>query len=165
MASSARWSIWNFGPFRWYPKSPLTPTLPLPPPLPVPGELPVSTRVIAAMNAERTRRGLPALTEDPVLNVIALDWAEQMARNRRISHGNFTGRIEAAYPNSAAAENVAAGYGSVDEVMTGWMGSAPHRANILGLHFTLVGIGRAVDANGTVYWCGDFDLPAKGPNR
>jgi uncharacterized protein YkwD len=57
---------------------------------------------------------------------------------------------------TALGENVAAGYGSVDSVMTGWMGSTGHRANIVSANFTHVGFGRADSSRGTPYWTQNF---------
>jgi uncharacterized protein YkwD len=55
-------------------------------------------------------------------------------------------------------ENIAAGYASPEAVMSGWMNSSGHRANILNCNFTEIGVGYAYAANdpGTVqyhhYW-------------
>lgn len=148
----------------WFRPRPAPAPKPIPPtPAPVPDDATIPAQVIAAMNGERARRGLRPLIEDPKLNAIALSWSHAMARNGRISHGNFAGRIEAAYPGSLGAENVAGGYGTVTEVMMGWMSSPPHRANILAPGYTLAGIGRATDAQGNFYWTGDFSTPV-GPH-
>ena len=37
-----------------------------------------------------------------------------------------------------------------------WLGSAPHRANILNATFDTVGIGMALGANGVPYWTMDL---------
>ena len=55
-------------------------------------------------------------------------------------------------------ENIAAGYASPEAVMSGWMNSSGHRANILNCNFTEIGVGYAYAANdpGTIqyrhYW-------------
>ncbi len=57
---------------------------------------------------------------------------------------------------TAIAENVAMGYGTVQAVMDGWMGSSGHRANILNAAYTDVGFGQALDSGGVNYWTQDF---------
>jgi uncharacterized protein YkwD len=61
------------------------------------------------------------------------------------------------YPYSTAAENVAAGYATPADVMTGWMGSEGHRKNILNADFTEIGIGYVYNPGDTTnafyhYW-------------
>ena len=48
----------------------------------------------------------------------------------------------------AVGENVAMGYRSGGSVVTGWMGSEGHRANILTPTYRAVGMGAARDADG-----------------
>ncbi len=47
----------------------------------------------------------------------------------------------AGYQWSYAGENIAAGYGTPQEAMTGWMNSSGHRANILSTNFREIGLG------------------------
>jgi len=47
-------------------------------------------------------------------------------------------------------ENIAAGYGSPEEVVTAWMDSSGHRANILNPSYSRVGAGYAY-CSGTKY--------------
>ncbi|HKI17074.1 MAG TPA: CAP domain-containing protein, partial [Isosphaeraceae bacterium] len=55
-------------------------------------------------------------------------------------------------------ENIANGQKTIDEVMTSWMNSPGHRANILA-KFTEMGAARVEDDEGVIYWCVDFGLP------
>jgi uncharacterized protein YkwD len=58
------------------------------------------------------------------------------------------------YNYRRAAENVAAGYSSAQDVMRGWMNSSGHRANILNPRYRDIGIG---DASGNKrYWTETF---------
>ena len=52
----------------------------------------------------------------------------------------------------AAGENIAMGQRTPSEVMTDWMNSSGHRANILNSNFTELGVGIYKGANGTIYW-------------
>lgn len=49
-------------------------------------------------------------------------------------------------------ENVAAGFGSANGVVNGWMNSSGHRANILNPAFTQIGVAVSYAADGTPYW-------------
>jgi uncharacterized protein YkwD len=52
-------------------------------------------------------------------------------------------------------ENVAFGFSTVDAVMTAWMNSPGHRANILSPAFTDFGAGRAQGAS-ALFWTQNF---------
>ena len=49
-------------------------------------------------------------------------------------------------------ENIATGFPDPAGVVTGWMNSDGHRANILNCAYVHMGIGYAVGGTGTVYW-------------
>lgn len=153
-------SIWAWltgkGPFPWpRPKPAPTPPPPTPPPIPpVPGS--VSDQVIAALNVERARYRLSALASDPRLVDAAQSWATVMARADRLYHGDFAARMNAVYPNTAAGEIIAEGATNVDAVVRMWMGSPPHRANILDAQFNRAGSGLQKSAGGAEFWCVDF---------
>ena len=48
-----------------------------------------------------------------------------------------------------AGENIAKGYASPQAVVNGWMNSSGHRANILNVSYTQIGIGYVAQGN---YW-------------
>ena len=52
----------------------------------------------------------------------------------------------------ALSENVAAGQPDVGRVMSAWMGSTGHRANVLSRSVEHLGVGMARSASGTPYW-------------
>jgi uncharacterized protein YkwD len=54
------------------------------------------------------------------------------------------------------AENVAAGYRTARAVMTGWMNSAGHRANIVNCRYRAIGVGVARAGDGGLYWTQDL---------
>jgi uncharacterized protein YkwD len=143
----------------------VAPPAPSPPP-PPPGPLTAPSGLVAAINAQRAIYGLAPLRESASLDAVAGVWAATMARIGTLSHGSFAGRIEHAFPNTAAGEDIAEGQIDVEAVVTTWMNSPPHRANILG-KYDLVGAGEARAADGTLYWCVDFDAtaPRLAPHR
>ena len=132
-----------------------------------PGEAAVIAAVIAAHNAERSRRRLGPLVPDAMLTLAAQGQADDMARRGRMSHRGSDGsspmtRIErVGYSYRAAGENVAFGYDRVDEVMAGWMHSPGHRRNILG-DYAEIGVGHVTAPGGVSSWCVTFGTPRAG---
>ena len=79
------------------------------------------------------------------------------------SHGlNFAGRISATgYDWSAAGENIATGFRTPREVVSGWMASTGHCQNILDPTYDNVGTGvssRRLGRYGSSTWTQDFGL-------
>ena len=123
---------------------------------------PVSAQTLQAditrlTNAQRTANGCRAVTVSPLLTTAAVDHSTWMARTGTFSHtGNagstFAVRARAAGFARPSGENIAWGYRSATEVVTAWMKSPGHRANILNCRSTTVGVGAAFNANGSAYY-------------
>lgn len=87
-----------------------------------------------------------------------------MANNNYFSHTGLNGstigtRANAAgYAYRTVGENIAAGYNSIDAVMTGWVDSAGHCANMMNASFKEYGLACASNPNSTykTYWTQDF---------
>lgn len=109
------------------------------------------SEILDLVNEERRDAGLSAVSSNMQARTEAQRWSAVMADAGRIWHRTdlFHG-----LPSSArtVGENVAAGYGSPEEVMAAWMASSGHRQNILNPSFTRLGIGVAPDSNGTLYY-------------
>jgi uncharacterized protein YkwD len=58
------------------------------------------------------------------------------------------------------SENIAYGYTTAADVVAVWMGSAPHRANILNAAYTETGVSARPDAVGRYYFTQDFGFRA-----
>jgi uncharacterized protein YkwD len=120
--------------------------------------------LVAAHTEARAGRGLGALRVDDRLMRAAQEHADDMARWRWMSHRGsdlsspFRRMERAGYRYRRAAENVAAGQETLQELMSDWMRSPGHRRNILG-PYTDIGTGYATDASGTPYWCVTFGTP------
>lgn len=121
--------------------------------------------VIDLVNKERTTRGLVALVRDSRLRTAAQGHAADMATKNYFSHTSLDGRspfvriAAAGYPsNSMRGENIAAGYSTPSAVMTGWMNSTGHRANILNTSYRAIGVGKASNTASTYkhYWVQTF---------
>ena len=50
-----------------------------------------------------------------------------------------------------AGENIALGFESPESVMSAWMNSSGHKANILNIHFDEIGVG-CFEKDGRLYW-------------
>jgi uncharacterized protein YkwD len=122
--------------------------------------------VLSLVNQERAKAGCPALTADSRLAKAAKGHSADMAARNYFDHTTpdgvtFATRISnAGYRWSAAAENIAAGQKDPAAVMTSWMNSAGHRANILNCGYRNLGVGLAYNAKKTPYWTQDFGTPA-----
>lgn len=100
------------------------------------------------VNETRWAHGLPRLTPDRELQVIANRQANRMAEAGYIFHGDVGARLSWGW--WAWAENV--GYGpSVGWVHDAFMNSSYHSSNILHPSYNHVGVGVAYGADGTVY--------------
>ncbi|MBO6755389.1 MAG: CAP domain-containing protein [Roseibium sp.] len=119
-------------------------------------DVPVDTNRFAAMlNAYRSENGLPPVQVDGVLNGVSRDMARHIAERDSMktwAHSAFglSQRLEkAGYQNIAAAENLGAGYASLEAAMIGWQGSEGHNRNLLNPYVTRVGIARTNRSDGT----------------
>ncbi|WP_153732495.1 CAP domain-containing protein [Sporosarcina obsidiansis] len=119
----------------------------------------VEQAVLDLTNAERAKAGLKPLQFDTALQKSAKQKSADMAKNNYFSHTSPTygSPFDQMKMNGityrAAAENIAMGQRTAQEVVTAWMNSEGHRKNILTPGFTHIGIG--YDANGN-YWTQQF---------
>jgi uncharacterized protein YkwD len=126
----------------------------------------VST-VLELTNAERSHAGLAPLRENRRLTYAAQLQSEQMESASRVDHvlqgapyPHPSDRLAAArYGWEAYAENVAAGQRSAADVVSAWMKSSGHRANILNPIYTELGVGVALDEAGRLYYAQVFGRP------
>lgn len=140
------------------PDIPVIPDVPEAPEIPdVEEELPDTTlamQVLSLVNAERAKYGLSALTYDSTLgraaDIRAIEIKSLFSHTRPDGRSCFTVLDEVGYSYRKAGENIAYGQRSAEEVMTAWMNSEGHRANILG-DYTYIGIG-VYESGGTIYW-------------
>jgi len=104
-------------------------------------------RVFLLTNVERENRGIPPLQWSNLLGAAARAHTEDMVRNNFLSHtgsdrSNLGQRItRAGFTWREAAENIAEGQRTPEEVINSWMNSPGHRANILNPTLTHIGVG------------------------
>jgi uncharacterized protein YkwD len=121
-------------------------------------------RVLDLTNSERDKAGLAPLNLSDQLQAAAQSYTVVLASGDCFAHTcgpmpNFADRDAVAGYDGwwSIGENLAGGYSSPDEVMAGWMASPGHRANILSVTFTEIGIG--VTRGGGrfgMYWAEEF---------
>jgi uncharacterized protein YkwD len=122
----------------------------------------VAHQVVALVNTERARAGCGPVSIDAALQRAAQQHSDDMATRGYFSHtspdgSTFADRIRAAgYRGGAIGENIAAGQRSAKEVMSGWMASPGHRANILNCAYRDIGVGYATGGPYGTYWTQTF---------
>lgn len=104
--------------------------------------------LVRLINRHRRERGCRPLTWDRRLAAVGLRHSEDMDRRHFFDHVNPDGRDpfqrmeRAGLRYQAAAENLAMGATSAEEVFEGWMHSPGHRRNLEDCVYTRIGIGR-----------------------
>lgn len=103
-------------------------------------------QVVAQTNAERSKSGLQQLTLNDTLSSAARAKAADMFANQYWAHVSPKGKQpwdfmrEAQYRFSSAGENLARDFGTTSEMMSAWMGSPSHRANIMNAKYQEIGV-------------------------
>jgi uncharacterized protein YkwD len=115
-------------------------------------------QVVALTNQARAAAGCAALRTDARLTAAAQGHSADMAANDYFSHDGRDGRgfakriTDQGYP-SPGGENIAQGQRNAQEVVTAWLSSPGHRANIENCSFTTIGVGLA---GADKYWTQNF---------
>ena len=125
----------------------------------------VRAAILAAVDAERKKAGVPPLRPNDRLDQAAQRHAQDMLARHYFAHESPEGETvrerarAAGYDWRAIGENIAEGQLSVDEVMSTWMHSPPHRKNILDPDYRELGVGLALGRSGNewqVEWVQTF---------
>ena len=115
-------------------------------------------KVVELVNIERQKNGLSALTLDTKVSNVARTKSKDMATNNYFAHqsptygsaGDMLKQFGIQW--SAWGENIASGQRTPEAVVTAWMNSSGHRANILSSNFSKIGVGYTTNSSGTPYW-------------
>lgn len=115
--------------------------------------------VLSLVNKYRNQNGLASLTLDSSLcnaaDIRAKEIKTSFSHTRPNGTSCFSVLSELGISYGGAGENIAYGQSTPEEVMTAWMNSDGHRANILGSSFTKLGVG-VYSSGGTLYWAQMF---------
>ncbi|MDR7855603.1 CAP domain-containing protein [Tissierella sp.] len=140
-----------------------TPT-PKPTPTPAPetpsvsGLSAIELEVVRLVNIERQKEGLKPLAASSEISNVARKKSEDMAVKNYFSHTSptygspFDMMKSFGIKYNTAGENIAKGQQSAQSVVTAWMNSSGHRANIMNPSFGKIGVGHYRSSNGTNYW-------------
>ncbi len=111
--------------------------------------------VVRLVNVYRSNAGLKPLLADAELSYIARLKSQDMCDKKYFSHTSptygspFQMMKDFGVSYRSAGENIAMGQRTPSEVVTAWMNSPGHRANILNSSFTRIGVGYVSAGN---YW-------------
>lgn len=111
--------------------------------------------VIRLVNVARAQNGLAALSTNWELSRVARYKSQDMADKHYFSHTSptygtpFEMMKAFGLTYRTAGENIAYGQRTPQEVVTAWMNSSGHRANILNASYTQIGVGYVASGN---YW-------------
>jgi uncharacterized protein YkwD len=120
-----------------------------------------SSDYVARINALRASVGVQPLLVDGQLTGLAQGWAQHMAATGSLSHSSLTAGVTE--PWGKLGENVGVGPDN-PTVWNAFLHSAEHYANLVDPAFNRVGVGLAVDGNGTEWTCHKFmQLLGSGP--
>jgi uncharacterized protein YkwD len=135
----------------------------------------IEQEILKLTNDERRKAGLNPLAADAKLAFSANLHATNMAtRSNSIgsdkAHNHFlpgtltpsvSSRFDyAGFEYQRYAENIAYGYGTAKQVVTGWMNSPGHRANILNGSLTHLGVGVVANSKGVLFFAQNFGVPS-----
>lgn len=112
-------------------------------------------QVVELVNEQRQAAGLQPLTADPQLFEAAYIRGEEImtlfSHTRPNGKSCFTVLSENNIAYMAAGENIALGQTSAENVMTDWLNSEGHRANIMSDSYSRIGVAAIPNTNGSGY--------------
>ncbi|MDI5966905.1 CAP domain-containing protein [Streptantibioticus silvisoli] len=121
-------------------------------------------QVLTLVNQQRAQAGCRPLTANARLAELAGDFSDEMAARGFFDHTDPDGqtpwnRAAALGITNLGGENIAEGQADARAVMTAWMNSPGHRANILDCDYHTIGIGlhyATGSQSGGPWWTQDF---------
>ena len=138
-----------------------TPT-PIPTPIPTPTPTtppvvdPYDERIVELVNSARATAGLAKVAVSSCADRYAEQWSAQMAATGILQHRTDLQSVVRACSARGIGENIAYANVTADQMMTMWMNSPGHRANILNPSYTHIGVGATKTASGRVYGTQNF---------
>ena len=115
----------------------------------------MSRQILKQINDYRSKKGLKELSWNETITEAAMEHSKYMGNKTiRINHDGFEERMYGlmkTLTGKGAAENVANGQHTAEEVVSMWIASPGHRENIEG-DYNLSGIGIYKNRNGVLYF-------------
>ncbi len=123
-----------------------------------------AAEVLTLVNQQRAQAGCRPLTADTRLDGLATDFSAEMAERGFFDHTDPDGRTpwdraKSRGITNLGGENIAEGQSDAQAVMTAWMNSPDHRANILNCDYRTIGVGvhyATGSESGGPWWTQDF---------
>jgi uncharacterized protein YkwD len=131
-----------------------------------PVQPPIEQQIFALTNQARQANGFPALVIDPALTRAAQIQADAMAAFNDMDHSipgealpTFVARLSyVGYNYLWAAENIAFNAPDAPSVVTDWLNSPPHRADLLSPFPKATGVAVTYNTQGQPYYCQVFGV-------
>ncbi len=124
-------------------------------------ESPYIRQVVRLVNEERAKEGLPPLEKADDISSAAAVRARELTASFSHTRPDGSAYRTVLEQNGicfrSCGENVAYGYATPEAVMSAWMTSEGHRANILNEGYTDIGVGYFTDG-GRGYWVQVFTM-------
>ncbi|MDO8265875.1 MAG: CAP domain-containing protein [Candidatus Saccharibacteria bacterium] len=124
-----------------------------------------SQAIINITNSERTANRLGTLSASSALNSSASMKAQDMCDKNYWAHSSpdgltgWTFMSRAGYPFTSAGENLAKDYDTDSSVVSGWMNSSSHRANMLNPSYSDIGVA-SLNCNDTLLVVAHYGVTA-----
>jgi uncharacterized protein YkwD len=131
----------------------------------------MSAEILNQINSERSKQGLKPLAFDSQLvqaaglharNMAALSDTTSLDNALRhtlpgVNQPTLSSRLDSVgFSARTGTENIAYGYDTATEVVTAWLNSPSHRANILSSTVSLAGIAVEANGDGVLFFCQVF---------
>jgi len=141
-------------------KAPVRTTQPVTSPATLDTVAAARAQILTLVNQQRATAGCHPLTANASLNTLAQNFSDDMAARGFFDHTDPDGhtpwdRAKALGISNLGGENIARGQADAQAVMTAWMNSPGHRANILNCDYTTLGVGIHFGPGGP-WWTQDF---------
>jgi uncharacterized protein YkwD len=141
-------------------KTPVRTTQPASPPATLDAVAAARAQILTLVNQQRAAAGCHPLTASSSLDRLAQNFSDDMAARGFFDHTDPDGhtpwdRAKALGITNLGGENIARGQADAQAVMTAWMNSPGHRANILNCDYTTLGVGIHFGPGGP-WWTQDF---------
>jgi uncharacterized protein YkwD len=133
----------------------------------------LASQVVTLVNQYRAGKGLSQLSISAPLTNSSVWKSMHMAGYGYFDHNDpappvsrsaFQRARDCDYTGSGWGENIAWGYATPQSVMTGWLNSPGHRANIENASYRSIGVGVAANASGQLYWTQNFGTTGGSPS-
>lgn len=110
-------------------------------------------QVFKRTNVKRDSKDLTLVKHNAFIDRYAESWAAKLASEKKLVHRSSSSlrSILRECDLSSIGENLATGYSTGNNAVTGWMNSSGHRANLLKTSFRWHGVGAVKSSTGRWY--------------